>query len=284
MPKRGTINVATCQFAVTASARRNAGMIRRQIQQAKAMGADVVHFSESALTGYGGQEIETWEGYDWDSLRAETESICDLAGRENVWVIVGSAHPLTGGHLPHNCLYIINNRGEIVDRYDKRFCTAGDLDYYTPGNHSSVFELNGITCCSLICYDLRFPELYRACRRLGVECLFQSFYNARAKRGPDIWTRIMRQTMQCRCATNYFWASINNSSAWYQSWPSCFIRPNGEIAAQLRQNRPGVMVNTVDTSLELYDASAPFREAAMRGVLHSGRLVRDPRSDARTSL
>jgi predicted amidohydrolase len=284
MVKCGKIRVATCQFAVTGNARRNAAMVRRQMKKAKSMGAEMVHFSESALTGYGGKEILSWDGYDWDVLRTETESVCELARKEKVWVIVGSAHPVGGSHLPHNCLYIIDPRGELIDRYDKRFCTSGDLDYYTPGNHFSVFEVNGVTCCALICYDLRFPEIYRECKRLGVQCLFQSFYNARAEKGPDIWTRIMRQTMQCRCATNYIWASINNSSAWYQSWPSSFIRPDGEIAASLRQHQAGVMVNTVNTGLDLYDASGPFRDAAMRGTLHSGTLVRDSRSDDRTSL
>ncbi len=284
MSMKGTIRVATCQFAVTASIRRNAAQIRRQIAQAKRLRADVVHFSEAALSGYAGAEFKTWDGFDWEALLAETEFICRLAAEKRLWVVLGSAHRLSGRHLPHNSLYIIGPDGRIVDRYDKRFCTSSDLDYYTPGDYLPVFSINGVRCGALICFDLRFPEIYREYRKLGVECIFQSFHNARAEKGPNVWTAIMRPTMQCRAATNYFWVSMNNSSTWYQSWSSAFIRPDGTVAASLPRHRAGVMVNTVDTSRELYDPSRPFRDAAMRGVLHTGRTVRDPRSAERRSL
>jgi hypothetical protein len=62
------------------------------------------------------------------------------------------------------------------------------------------------------------------------------------------------------------------------------IRPDGVIAARLPANRAGVMVNTVDTRKEFYDASGPFRAAAMRGRLYTGRRVRDARSRDRRRL
>jgi hypothetical protein len=40
----------------------------------------------------------------------------------------------------------------------------------------------------------------------------------------------------------------------------------------------------VDTKAKFYDASAAWRERAMRGVYHSGTLVRDPRSKRRSVL
>jgi len=284
MHKSGVIRVATCQFSVGANIRRNGAQIRRQIKQAKKRRADVVHFSETALSGYAGNNFTTWDGFDWDALRAETLAIAELARQTGLWVLLGSTHRLSGRHLPHNSIYIINPQGRIVDRYDKRFCTGSDLKYYSPGNYLPVFHINGVKCGALICYDLRFPELYREYKRRGIQCLFQSFHNAGADKGPNVWTRIMRQTMQARAATNYFWISMNNSSAYYQSWPSTFIKPNGEIAASLKFHRAGVMVNVVDTHVELYDASAPYRKRAMSGTLHSGRLVDDPRSKARRSL
>jgi apolipoprotein N-acyltransferase len=62
------------------------------------------------------------------------------------------------------------------------------------------------------------------------------------------------------------------------------IRPDGLVAGRLRQHAPGVLVRTVDTRRELYDASGPWRARALRGVLHSGRLVRDRRSRDRRGL
>jgi len=281
--KPGILRVATCQFAVSPSIKRNGAQIRKQIEQAKKQRADVVHFSECAVSGYAGNEVKSWDGFDWDTLKKETEAICDLASRKGVWVILGSAHRLSGSNLPHNCLYIIDPRGSIIDRYDKRFCTGSDLNYYTPGSHCPVFEINGVRCGVLICYDVRFPELYRHYKKLGVQCVFHSFWNARAKER-NIHTTIMRPSLQCRAATNYLWVSANNSSAYYQSWPSVLIRPDGTTVASLKQHRAGVMVNRMDTTERFYDASEPFREMAMKGALSNGKPVRDPRSRNRTSL
>jgi len=147
-----------------------------------------------------------------------------------------------------------------------------------------TFELSGVQCSLLICFDLRFPELYRELYRLGVQCLFQSFYNAR-QRGPSIHTQIMRQTMQCHAATNHFWVSMTNSSGRYSPYPSCFIQPDGVIADQLRLNRAAMMVNTVDLARDFYDPMADFRALALAGRLTNGPgTLADPRSRNLTEL
>jgi hypothetical protein len=64
-----------------------------------------------------------------------------------------------------------------------------------------------------------------------------------------------------------------------------FVTPDGRIASRLKFHRAGLTVDSVDTHKDYYDASRPFRDRAMRGILHSGMLVRnDPRSRDRKSL
>jgi predicted amidohydrolase len=281
--RSGILSVATCQFPIGADVRRNGTAIRRQMVRAHELGAEVVHFPEGALSGYAGPDIETWEAYDWALLREETESVVALAKSLGIWVVLGTAHPLSDGHLPHNSLYVISPKGRIVERYDKSFCTDGDLKHYSPGDHLSMVTINGVECGFLICYDVRFPELYRQYKKRGAEMIFQSFYNARAK-GPTIHTTIMRPSLQCRAATNYLWISAANSSAYYGSWPSVFVRPDGVIAGQLRFHRAGVIVNTANTNEQLYDASKAYRDLAINGALHNGEAVDDPRSRDRTCL
>jgi deaminated glutathione amidase len=283
MAKRGIIKVATCQFAVGANSARNGAQVVRQIEQAKQAGADVVHFPEAALSGYAGTDLQTWEGFDWDGLVAQTERIQHVAREQKVWVILGSAHRLSGPNLPHNCLYAIDPRGRIAERYDKCFCTSSDLRYYSCGDHLSTIVINGVKCGLLICYDVRFPELYRAYKRSKVQLLLQSFYNARAT-AANIHTSIMPTTVRARAATNYMWVSANNSSGYYQSWSSFLAQPDGQLVQSLPRHRAGVMVHTIDTGKDLYDASAPFRDRAMKGILHSGKPVRDARSRNRNAL
>jgi predicted amidohydrolase len=263
------IKIATCQFAVSDSIIGNARLICVQMRKAKQQGADIAHFPECALTGYIGFDFPNFDGFGWELLKKETERITALAGKLKLWVALGSAHPNSGSKKPTNCLYLISPDGKIADRYDKRFCTAGEIRRFTPGNRFVVFTINGVKCSLLICFDLRFPELYRALYKQGVNCVLQSFYNARQK-GPSVHTNIMRQTMQANAATNHFWASMSNSSAYYSPYPSCFIRPDGFIVKQLKQNKAGVMVNTVDLSKKFYDPMAGFREIAIEGKLSNG--------------
>lgn len=280
---RKVMRIATCQFSETFQPRRNAAIIRRYIAEAKRRRTDVIHFHEASLSGYGGPVGE--RNYDWGLLREAGESVLDEAKRKGMWVILGSSHPLTPPHKPHNCLYVISPAGKIVNRYDKRFCTDGDLKTYSPGDHFAIFKINGIQCGLLICYDVRFPEMYRELYKLGVRVLFQSFHNARGKPNQNnIHQYIIRQTLQGHCGVNNMWASATNSSAYYSRWPSVFITPDGKITAQLPRNRPGLMVNTVDTGIDYYDASAEFRGRVMRGIFNSGKCVKDPRSTNRTSL
>jgi len=275
---KGRLKVASCQFAVTGSIKRNAGRIHKFMAQAGKGAAEIIHFPECALSGYASVDFNSFDGYNWELLEAETKKIMRLAAEFGLWVVLGSSHRLTRPNKPHNSLYVINPQGRIVDRYDKRFCTGIDLANYTPGNRSVFFDVNGVKCAPLICFDLRFPELYRELKKAKVNCIFQSFYNARQKeRG--IHTDIMRQTMQARAATNYFRVSMTNSSAYYSAYPCCFIRPDGKIANQLRFHRPGIMFNTIDLSEEFYDASAEFRHLAMKGILTNGpKTINDPRS------
>jgi len=280
----GVVKIATCQFAVSDSVKRNSKNICDFLRKAKKARVDIVHFSECALSGYVGTDFPNFEGYDWDLLKEETEKIMSLAGKLRLWVVLGSTHRLTEPNKPHNSLYLINDKGKIVDRYDKRFCTPGDLRRLTPGNRFVYFTIKGVKCSLLICFDVRFPELYRPLYKEGVNCVFQSFYNARQK-GPSIHTHIMRQTMQCRAATNRLWMSCANSSGYYAPYPSCFIQPDGKIVKQLRMHRPGMMVNTVDLKRKFYDPMADFRDMVIAGALNNGEeTISDRRSKNTASL
>jgi predicted amidohydrolase len=294
-PVRPPLAIASCQFAVAADIDHNRGWVLRQIAQAAEQGARIVHFCEAALSGYAGCDFPSFAGFDWDLLRRATRDVCRAAARHRTWVLLGSAHQLSAGHKPHNCVYVVSDEGRIVDRYDKRFCTGAlepepeqDLAHYTPGNRPCVFEVDDYRCGLLICYDYRFPELYRELKRLGVEVLCQSFHNARRDREThehgNYWNEIVPATMMCHAATNYFWVSATNSAAEFSSWASFFVRPDGLIAGRLPLHEAAVLVSQVDPADGYWDAAGPWRPGAMAGCLHSGQTVRDPRSDDRCCL
>jgi len=304
------LRIATCQFPVSDDIARNTRYVMRQMRQARKNGADVAHFCECALSGYAGTDFEDFDGFDWGLLEASTRRILDLARELRLWIVLGSSHRLTRGHKPHNSVYVIDDRGAIRDRYDKRFCggdpagRTGDLAHYSPGDHECLFEIRGIRCGVLICYDYRFPELQREYKRRGVDVLFHSFHaahfdparlalvqaaigpeNFRFNHGGTTYPEItMPPTMQAAAAANHLWISCSNSSARESCWPAFFVRPDGVITGRLNRNRSGILLSRVDPKQTFYDSTVAWRDRAMRGVLHSGRVVRDPRSTRRTDF
>jgi predicted amidohydrolase len=303
------LEVATCQFPVSADLRSNARYVMRQMRSVAARGAQVAHFCECSLSGYAGPDFASYRGFDWDLLDEYTQSVLDLAAELEIWVILGSTHRLSGRHKPHNSVYVINDRGKLIDRYDKMFCAGDrkektvDLAHYSPGNHFSVFQIGGIRCGVLICYDYRFPEVFREYKRRGVEVLFHSFHaghisrrnmkslerdvgleNQKFNRGSTLPSITMPATMQATAGNSHFWISCSNTSAPQSCWPSFFVRPDGVITGRLRRNRSGILHSTVDTNADLYDSTEVWRHNAMRGVFHSGTLIRDKRSSERKKL
>jgi deaminated glutathione amidase len=305
------LSVATCQFPVSASIEANLRAISSQLRIARGRGAQLAHFPEGALSGYAGVDFESFAGFDWPLLRQSTVAVQELARELGLWVVLGSAHPLTGSHKPHNSLYMISAAGQLVDRYDKRFCagneagTTGDLAHYSPGDHGTVWQLNGVSCGALICYDYRFPELYREYKRAGVQLVLHSFHAGNvsparlSQTAEAIGSAVkglnraatytypgitMPAAMTAAAACNHVWISCPNTSAPQSCWPAFMVRADGVTVGRLRRNVAGVLITDVDTGQDLYDSTAAWRDRAIAGELHSGTLVQDRRSADRTAL
>ncbi len=297
------ISVATCYFPVDADPHRNSRYVLSQMRTARERGADVVHFPEACLSGYAGVDFDSYRGFDWKLLEACTREVLALARQLRLWVVVGSTHPLTGRHKPHDSVYVVNDRGLLIDRYDKMFCGSDDLRHYSPGSRFSVFTLKGIRCGVLICYEYAFPEMYREYKRRGVQLAFHSFHAGHASpervrtmsdevgpafhalnKGSSYPEIRMPASVQAAATANHMWISCSNTSARHSCFPSFFVRADGIITGRMRRHVAGILMSTLDTSEHFYDGTARWRNRAMRGVLHSGALVRDGRSDSRRRL
>jgi predicted amidohydrolase len=301
--------VATCQFPVSEDIRSNTRYVLRQLGAAKQRGAHVAHFCEGSLSGYAGTDFDSFRGFDWGLLRESTLRVLARARELRMWALLGSAHRLSGRHKPHNSVYVIGPRGELVDRYDKLFCAGDrsggtlDLAHYSPGGHFCEFTLRGVRCGVLICHDYRYPELYREYKRRGVQLVFHSYHagnvsrpqmaalrnmvggrNLRFNQGSSLPEITMPATMQASAASNHVWISCSNTSARESCWAGFFVRPDGVVTGRLRRNVAGVLISKVDSREPYYDSTRAWRDRAMRGVLHSGRLVRDARSRERRAL
>ncbi|MDY0212974.1 MAG: carbon-nitrogen family hydrolase [Desulfuromonadaceae bacterium] len=121
---------------------------------------------------------EMWScGYDYRNLAQlaqETPRILTLLEKlstELGMVIVGSL-PEKEGEAMYNTLYVAD-KGSIVACYRKLhlFSTMGEDRFLSPGDRTCVVTTSVGRLGLAICYDLRFPELFRKMALEGAEIL-----------------------------------------------------------------------------------------------------------------
>lgn len=109
---------------------------------------------------------------DEDGL-ATKKCFGDFAKEHQVNIVAGSVSTKKNGKI-FNTSYAFNRQGEVVCEYDKvhGFSPSGEHEYYVGGNDVHCFTLDDIACSTVICYDMRFPELIRKATLQGVDLLF----------------------------------------------------------------------------------------------------------------
>jgi omega-amidase len=105
------------------------------------------------------------------SSEADTPAfLSDLARQTNCNVLAGYAGH-NGAGAAVNQAGCFDAQGRLLTTYVKThgFSPAGEHEKYAPGEGPVVFESGGIKWAPMVCYDLRFPELFRRALDLGAE-------------------------------------------------------------------------------------------------------------------
>ncbi len=92
--------------------------------------------------------------------------------KKHAIAVIGSFRE-TFSPKPRNTAIAISRNGEILATYAKiHLFTPGNEDQaFTPGNELATFTLEGVHIGLAICYDLRFPEIFRLYRRKGIHAV-----------------------------------------------------------------------------------------------------------------
>jgi predicted amidohydrolase len=92
---------------------------------------------------------------------------------ENHIAILGSFQQQSNP-FPKNTSIVIASDGQIFEKYAKMhlFSPSGEEERFLPGNALGIFPLGTLTCGIAICYDLRFPDLFRIYASRGVQAVF----------------------------------------------------------------------------------------------------------------
>lgn len=169
---------------------------------------DVILFPEIGLVGCvdeGNRELA--QSLDGPLIN----QIKEIAQQHNVALICGFIEK-NDSDKPYNCAFVISKQGELVASYRKNhlFTQGDEPDYYSPGETLTVFELEGWKCGLSICFDIRFPRLFEAYKKAGVECVFSpnNWVNGRNK------PAILETLVKARAHENqYFFAAVDRSGS-----------------------------------------------------------------------
>jgi predicted amidohydrolase len=221
----------------------------------------------------------TWDDVDWTAVREEIQAIADLAAELGIWVVLGSAHPLTPPHRPHNSLYVISDQGQVVTRYDKRFCSNTEItQFYRPGFVPVVFDVDGYRFGCAICIEVNFPQLFAEYERLGVDCLLLPAWPVDS---------VFFLKAQAHAAINNYWLSLSVPGQCADLMRSAVIGPDGTVLAAVQPGTELAAVTLDRAAPEFHvplNLARPWRAEANAGEIYRRRQVDDPRSTDRTCV
>ncbi|RJQ47982.1 MAG: carbon-nitrogen family hydrolase [Nitrospiraceae bacterium] len=122
-------------------------------------GSDIIVFPEMFNTGFSMNISAIAEDEDGETA----EVLSKIAKQYNMNIIAGFAAKAFNGKKGKNIAVVFDRKGECIATYTKLhpFSLAGEDQYYTAGSGPVIFNVNGIKASIFICYDLRFPEVFR---------------------------------------------------------------------------------------------------------------------------
>lgn len=134
----------------------------RVVERAAAAGAELVALPEMCTTGFTMDSAAQAEPADGRSARA----LAVLARRHRIHLLAGvatrAAEDGEEGFFNSALLFGPEGAQEPEYRKQKLFAFADEHRFYRPGGAPVVHRIGGVRLAPLICFDLRFPELFRA--------------------------------------------------------------------------------------------------------------------------
>jgi predicted amidohydrolase len=191
-----------------------------------------------AREAYGNGPVQDW--------------LAATAARHEVWLVAGSI-PLsaTQPHLMRNSTLVFNNGGDCVARYDKIHLFGfkkGDESYnesafIEAGNEPVAVDTPFGRIALSICYDLRFPELYRALSPVDLILVPAAFTDTTGRAHWEVLLRARAIENQCYVLAVGQGGQHENGRMTHGN--SMIIDPWGEILDR-KMKGPGIAIADLD--------------------------------------
>jgi predicted amidohydrolase len=224
--------------------------VRDFSQQAKDVGAELIVFPEMIDTGYSMPVIRS-RANRWNN--GFVAGLQEIARKLSIAIVAGVSD--RDGSSIYNSQVLVDAKGDIVAKYRKTHLYAvapvQEHTCFAPGDSFVSFKLGGLQFGFSICYDLRFPEMYR---KLATEQNVSAFLISSAWPFPRVehWCVLA----QARAIENQAYIIASNrvgkdDDLWFCG-NSAIIDPRGVVIAAASADREELI--QADVSQELVDS------------------------------
>lgn len=269
---------AAVQMNSQADVAKNLARAEFLVDEAAKRGARIVVLPENFafMGGEDDERLRVAEQLDSDSPGAIRTFLETNAKKHRVWILAGGLPEASADAVRvHNTCVVVGPDGNMTARYRKIHMfdvEVGDGQRYresascAPGDKPVVASVAGANVGLSICYDLRFPELYRTLIAEGAEVLVVPAAFTLAT-GKDHWHVLLRARAiesQCYVIAAAQWGTHPKGRRTFGK--SCIVDPWGEVIAQASEGE-GVAVATLDPAyLQHVRASLPSLQHRRLGI------------------
>lgn len=264
MNKRFTVGLV--QMNTGTDAELAFAQAEQYISEAKEKGAELVILPEHS-DWIGRKEKE----YAFSVPGESSDRYAAMAKKYRIYLHCGSIGEYNAGdpERPFNTSVVFSPEGEILKTYRKMHLFDVTLPNgkgvkesktAAAGKDTAIVKTELCTLGLSICYDLRFPELFRLLALQGAELLVISA-NFTAATGCAHWEPLLRaRAIENSC----YVAAVNQcgEKPFFKAWGhTMLIDPWGTIVGELDGENPGLLLGTIDLDhLNSVRQKLPFRE------------------------
>jgi predicted amidohydrolase len=183
------VRVAAVQLASGPSVAANLNEARRLIAMAAKQGAKLVALPEYfAIMGM--QDTDKVKVREAEGTGPIQQFLAETAKKHKIWLVGGSVPLMSGDpNRVRNSSLVYDDKGKLVARYDKIHLFGFEMgkEHYSeqrtiePGSEIKVIDSPFGRLGLSICYDLRFPELYRAMKDVDIILVPSAFTETTGK-------------------------------------------------------------------------------------------------------
>ena len=249
---KDNFRIGLCQMKVLDDKMLNLGKAIDMIDRAAKEGVEMVILPEMFNCPYDTNKFKAY-AESRDSSKS-LKAVSTAAKDHGVYLVAGSIPELLDGKIYNSC-FIFDRKGQIIDVHRKMHLFDVDIpdiefkesDTITPGNRVTVVDTDPIKIGVAICYDMRFPELFRLMALKGADIMVvPGAFNMTT--GPAHW----KTTVRARAIDNQTYVAAvsparNTNLSYVAYGHSIIVDPWGKVIGEAGYGEQ-IICATIDIS------------------------------------